>query len=122
MAVEPALIAIVDDDRSVRLALGSLVRSLGYRTSLFDSAEDFLATATEPINCLLCDINMAGMSGWELHATMQASGQLVPTIMISAFAESQASGHSVPDVTVFEKPFDADLLATAIRASIGSRS
>lgn len=120
MAAEPHLVGIVDDDSSVRMALGSLIRSLGYRALLFASAEEFLAARTERLDCLICDINMPGMSGWELLARMRVNGQVVPAIMITAFGDRSQSGSSIPGVRVFKKPFDAGLLAEAISMAIAT--
>lgn len=121
MAAEPYLVAIVDDDRSVRTALGSLLRSLGYRAMLFASAEEFLAAKIESLDCLLCDINMPGMTGWELLARLKAEGQAVPAILITAFDEGSPSGISTHGVRVFKKPFSVELLTDAIEAAIAGR-
>jgi FixJ family two-component response regulator len=115
MAAEHYLVAVVDDDISVRTALGSFLRSLGYRTALFASAEEFLAAKHEGLDCLLCDIKMPGMTGWDLVAGMRARGQSVPTIMITAFDEGR---RRIPGVSVFKKPFDVALMAEAIKAAI----
>jgi FixJ family two-component response regulator len=115
MAAGQHLVAVVDDDTSVRSALGSLLRSLGYRAALFASAEEFLAAQTDRLDCLLCDINMPGMTGWDLVEGMRTRGQAVPTIMITAFDEG---GRRIPGVTVFKKPFDVALMAVAIKAAI----
>jgi FixJ family two-component response regulator len=115
MAAGQHLVAVVDDDNSVRAALGSLLRSLGYRTAFFASAEAFLAAQLDGLDCLLCDIKMPGMTGWDLVEGMRARGQSVPTIMITAFDEGR---QRIPGVTVFKKPFDATLMAEAIEAAI----
>ncbi len=117
MAAGQHLVAVVDDDNSVRIALGSLLRSLGYRAVLFASAEEFLAERPDGLDCLVCDIKMPGMTGWDLVEGLRARGQSVPTIMITAFDEG---GPSIPGARVFKKPFDATAMAEAIRAAIGS--
>jgi FixJ family two-component response regulator len=118
MTIKPNLVAIVDDDGSVRMALGSLVRSLGYRVLTFASAEEFVAAKTDGLDCLVCDINMPGMSGWDLLEWMQVNGRAVPTIVISAFADRKGGRPMVPEVQFFAKPFDADLMAEAIKGLI----
>lgn len=120
MTTEPHLIGIVDDDSSVRTALGSLVRSLGYRAMLFASAEEFREGKTDDFDCLVCDINMPGMSGWELLAWIRVNGPAVPMIMITAFGDTDASGPADPEVKVFTKPFDGDQIAVAIRQVIAA--
>lgn len=122
MTATPHMVGIVDDDSSVRMGLGNLVRSLGYRTALFASAEEFIEARTEELDCLICDINMPGMNGWDLLTWMRVNGRAVPTIMITAFGDTFASGNSFPEVTVFKKPLDADLMVDAIRDSIASRN
>ncbi|NUB45917.1 response regulator [Fertoebacter nigrum] len=121
MGIDPHLVGIVDDDSSVRIAIGSLLRSLGYGTVLFASAEEFLAAETEALDCLLCDINMPGMTGWELVAWMKDRGRVLPTIMITAFDEGGANGTAISGIRVFKKPFAADQMAEAIRLAIAKR-
>ncbi|WP_102110463.1 response regulator transcription factor [Oceaniglobus roseus] len=118
MAPGPPLIAIVDDDSSVRDALGSLVRALGYRVQLFGSAEQFLAAPLAAPDCMVCDLNLPGMSGWDLLARLRATRRFLPVILITAFADESpgASG-----VRIFHKPFDAAQLGEAIRNAVGDR-
>lgn len=121
MAAQPYLVGVVDDDGSVRMALCSLLRSLGYRAVVFASAEEFLAAKTETLDCLVCDINMPGMTGWELLAWMEVKGLAVPTILITAFEEGISNGLSVPGVRVLKKPFSVDMMAEAIEVAIALR-
>ena len=66
-----ALVAVVDDDSAVRVAISSLLRSAGYRCATFDSAEVFLASGrVSEIDCLLLDIRMPGMSRLDLHLAL----------------------------------------------------
>src|SRR5215472_6915974 len=78
-------VAIIDDDASVNRALGRLLRSEGFETTAFESAEDFLA---EPLRdsfaCLLVDIQLTGMSGLDLQRHLTAEGSRVPLIFITA--------------------------------------
>ena len=108
------MIAIVDDDRSVLTALGSLIRSLGYRVRLFNCAEDFVAAQMAGPDCLICDINLSGMSGWDLWKLMEETGQIVPTILITAYLDEMDKTTTRKGLTIFAKPFDADTLAEAI--------
>lgn len=79
-------ISIVDDDESGRIALGSLVRSLGCEPSLFSSAEEFLASAkSHDTACLISDVQMPGMSGLELQCELIKKGQNIPIIFITAW-------------------------------------
>jgi len=81
-----AVIAIVDDDHSVREALTSLVRSLGYVAMAFERAEDLLnSKRRRSVSCLIADVQMPGMTGLELHDRLVTLGKPIPTILITAF-------------------------------------
>ena len=82
---ETFAISIVDDDDSVREAMGSLMRSYGYRTETFDSGASFLASdARRRTDCLIADVQMPGMTGLELYGLLAASDDPIPTILITA--------------------------------------
>ena len=69
------MISIVDDDESLREAMKSLVRSIGYRAAAFGSAEEFLDSGrVGDTSCLITDIQMPGLSGLELQARLTAEG------------------------------------------------
>ncbi|TMJ42822.1 MAG: response regulator, partial [Alphaproteobacteria bacterium] len=85
-----AVIAIVDDDLSVREALTSLVRSLGFVAMTFESAEDLLKSRRRrSLSCMIADVQMPGMTGFELHNRLVASGKPIPTILITAFPDER---------------------------------
>jgi FixJ family two-component response regulator len=80
------VISIVDDDESVRMAVRSLVRSLGLVAHAFGSAEEFLQSShLEETACLISDVQMPGMSGVELQAKLADDGRCIPIIFITAF-------------------------------------
>lgn len=82
------IISIIDDDPSVRLAISSLVRSLGLAVHLFSSAEQFLATGALATSALVVtDVQMPGMSGLELQERLRQDGSDVPFIFVTAFPE-----------------------------------
>lgn len=82
------LVAVVDDDESVRESLPDLLRELGYEPLAFASAEEFLASdCVADARCLILDIAMPGMSGPELHRQLVSQGYTVPVIFITALAE-----------------------------------
>jgi CheY-like chemotaxis protein len=86
-----AVIAIVDDDQSVREALTSLVRSLGYGAIAFECAEDLLnSKRRRRVSCLIADVQMPGMTGPELHHRLVSSGEPIPTVLITAFPDARA--------------------------------
>src|ERR1700761_9531026 len=80
------LIAIVDDDESVRTAMGGMIESFGYAPATFESGEDFLKSEEKP-DALILDVQMPGMSGLEMHGQLVAKGRRIPTIFVTAFPE-----------------------------------
>src|SRR5258708_20512431 len=84
------VVSIVDDDDSVRTAMSSLVRSLGYEACLFASAEAFLASPhLDDTSCLIADIQMPGMNGLDLQSELHARQRYIPIIFITTFAEER---------------------------------
>ena len=111
-------IAIVDDHESVRSALGSLLRSYGYMTTCFDSAESLLAgVSPDTYQCIVSDLQMPGMSGIDLLEQLRRQGSETPLIMITAFPEPAVrlrvlqSGASC----FLSKPFQSNDLVRCIR-------
>lgn len=116
------LVAVVDDDISVRESLESLIRSVGMGVRVFVSAEEFLNSA-HPGNadCLILDVCLPGMSGIELHHHLLASKGNVPVIFITAHAsDDRARLEARSDWTVayLTKPFDEDELLDAVDAAL----
>jgi FixJ family two-component response regulator len=119
-----AVIAIVDDDHSVREALTSLVRSLGYVAMAFGCAEDLLKSKRRrSVSCVIADVQMPGMSGLELHNRLVASGEPIPTILITAFPEERARERALHAgvICYLSKPFSEDELLACIRSTLGRR-
>lgn len=89
------LICIVDDDDSVRRALGRVVRSFGFEVQLFASSRDCLdGPYIDQASCLIADVRMPEMDGFELHALLKASGRDIPTIFISAYCDEQSNSRA----------------------------
>lgn len=109
------LIAIVDDDASVRAALHGLMRSLGFPNETFASAEDFLASRQlGRTACVIADVNMPGMSGPELHRQLNASAAAIPVILITAYPDERVRQQALRAGAIgyLSKPFDDhDLIA-----------
>lgn len=85
------VISIVDDDVSVREAIKSLIRSLGYAVATFASGEEFLKSdSIHDTSCLITDLQMAGMNGLELQTRLIASGRRLPIIFVTASPEAHA--------------------------------
>ncbi len=116
------LVAVVDDDISVRESLESLIRSVGLEVRLSASAEEFLSSA-HPRNadCLVLDVRLPGMSGVELHRHLRAQGSEVPVIFITAHGvDDRARSEAASDWTVayLTKPFSEDEFLGAVDAAL----
>ncbi|QGZ38041.1 response regulator receiver domain-containing protein [Pseudoduganella flava] len=114
-------VCIVDDDASVRTAVGSLVRSLGYGARLFASAEEFLDGRCAA-DLVICDVQMPGIGGLELLELLRARHDPVPFIVITAFLQdvvarrATAAGASC----VLGKPFQANVLIRCIERALAA--
>ena len=85
------IVAVVDDDPSMRRAAESLLDAHGFTTKVFASAEEFLdREAAAEVDYLLLDIHLGGMSGIELRCQLRASGSTLPIIFMTAFDERQS--------------------------------
>lgn len=121
-------VCIVDDDEASRLATANLVRSLGWHTVLFESAEQYLkrlSTANaDEMGCLISDVKMPGMSGVELHEHLLASGHAPPTIFVTAFRTAALNARIVANgaVAVLEKPVDMHELEQCLARAAGKQS
>lgn len=103
------LIVIVDDDDVFRAALENLVRSLGWGTRAFASAEAYLQSSlVNQTSCLIADIQMPKMNGLELHERLSTSGFDIPVIFITAHPEEalKARALNAGAVSFLHKPLD----------------
>ena len=122
--MDPAapLVSIVDDDLSVLRALRRLVQSAGYTVTTFASAGEFLdSPALARAACLVLDISLEGMSGFELQERLAADHPSLPIIFITALDDAttrERVGHSGVAAHL-RKPFDEDALLDAIRRALG---
>jgi FixJ family two-component response regulator len=121
---EISKICVIDDDESVREALKSLLKSVGFEAEVFPAAEDFLSSDHLPgTSCLILDVRMPGMSGFELHERLIASDDGVPVIFISAHADEEARARALRSgaVDFLLKPFSDEALLNAIDAAMRLR-
>jgi len=118
---EKPLVAIVDDDESHRRATQSLLRAAGLSTAVFADAESFLRSAIRAsAACLVADLRMPGMSGLELYQALAASGDGIPTVLITAYADDDTRQRARnAGITCFlGKPFAADELLECIQKTL----
>ncbi|MFZ0262473.1 MAG: response regulator [Pseudolabrys sp.] len=115
------VIAIIDDDESFRRATTSFVRSLGYGTTSYDSAEAFLKSDhISDADCLITDVQMPGMTGIELQDRLIAQGHSLPVIFITAFPEMRARAQALAAGAVgfLAKPFDDHNLISCLNEAL----
>ena len=117
------LVAIVDDDHSMRGALQGLLKAVGVPSQVFASAEEFLKSGKQhQAGCLITDIRMPGISGLELQARLNAEHCRIPTIFITAHGDAQMRMRALRAgaVEFLAKPFDDEALLETIRAALES--
>ena len=115
------LVAIVDDDESVQIALQDLIESEGLATLCFGSAEEFLGSgAPHKAACLIADIRMPGMSGIELQAKLNAERRRIPIIFITAHGDARMRVQAMRNgaVEFLTKPFDNAVLLETVHAAV----
>ena len=116
------LISIVDDDLSVRLALGRVVQAAGYAAEIFASAREFLDSfAFGRTACLVLDIHLGEMSGFELQERLTADRSAIPIIFITAHDDGPTRKRIERSGVAawLPKPLDARALLDAIRRAVG---
>jgi FixJ family two-component response regulator len=116
-------VGVVDDDASLRSALARALRGSGIRVEVFASAEEFLERRPRgEVNCLVLDIHLGGVTGFDLRDHLMAAGTMPPIIFITghddAFAERARAGGACG---CLRKPFDVcellDLVEPHLRSS-----
>jgi FixJ family two-component response regulator len=115
------LVAIVDDDRSIRNATQDLLNAAGFSTVAFADAESFLASASRATTaCLVADMRMPGMSGVELYQALVALGHSIPTVIITAHPEevTQARGRVAGLTCYLIKPFTPDEILECVHEAL----
>jgi FixJ family two-component response regulator len=117
----PQIVHVVDDDENVQQVIALWLGRRGLTTKAYASAEQFLA-AYQPseIECLLLDLQMPGISGWDLQAMLSAHQVEAPLIVISAVGDTAAvvSAMRQGAIEFLEKPLDEERLLRAVIAAL----
>lgn len=114
-------VAVVDDDESVREALQSLLRSVGYGAEGFDSAEEFLLSGRLPeMDCLILDVKMPGMGGMALQKLLGNIKLPLPTVFLTAHGDeaTRRLAGQLGAVGFLRKPCSDEDLLDAIRLAL----
>jgi len=115
------IVAIVDDDESVRRALQGLLKAVGLPARAFASAEEFLDSGQQHLTaCLVTDIRMPGMSGLDLQARLNSQNCRIPTIFITAHGDANMRMQALRAgaVEFLAKPFSDEVLLENVRAAL----
>src|ERR1700686_3072997 len=116
----PRHISIVDDDASIREALKSLMRSVRFSVDAYGSAEEFLAS--ERVNdtaCLILDVYLPGMNGFELQNYLKAEGRTIPIIFITAHSDEASRERALKGgaIDFLSKPVRWEVLLKVIQSA-----
>lgn len=117
----PIVVAVLDDNASMREALTALLESLGFQTAAFETGAEYLAYAAKTApSCLVTDLSMPGMNGIEVLEAMRLQGLRVPTVMVTAFpnAHTRARALAFGAVGYLEKPVDSRLFHDLVWAAV----
>ena len=115
-----ARIAIVDDDPWVRRSLDRLMRSAGFKTECFGSAEEFLESAGDFIGCVILDLKLPGMNGLDLQHRLADEDRKIPIVFVSAHDERASKSQALKaGATAFlNKPFGDETLLDAVDSAL----
>ena len=115
------LIAVLDDEASVRKALGRLLRAAGFDSRAFATGQEFLASCREqPPDCVVLDMHMPEMSGLEVQRRLNDSGLYLPLVLITADDESHHCQRSLDEGAVawLRKPVDGPVLIERVERAL----
>ena len=120
-AKDGVVIAVVDDDESIRDSTRQLLRSVGYQVATFDSAESFLDSgAVETTQCIILDVRMGGMDGLELQDWLNASHITVPIVFVTAHDDASCRRQAIDAgaVDFLNKPFASNTLLSTVETAL----
>jgi FixJ family two-component response regulator len=118
-------IALIDDEASVRTALGRLLRLADYQVTAFATGEDFLASlATRRPDCAIIDVHMPGLSGLDVQARLCAAHGDIAVVFITASDDPALDARALAagGATLLRKPFSNDALLATVCAALGSKA
>ena len=125
MANEDCSVVLIDDDRSVRVALARLFRSTGLKFVAFESAEEFLESISfNSAGCLIADVQMPRMQGLELQQICLTKRPSLPVIIISAFNDDDAETRAIQAgaKAFLHKPFDPTAMLNLVRKALSTEN
>jgi FixJ family two-component response regulator len=118
-----SLIAVVDDDISVRESVESLLKSVGFQVNTYSSAEEFLGSPKlNAADCLVLDVRLDGMSGPDLQRELKTGGHSIPIVFVTAHETEALRERMLADgaIDCLLKPFNDDTLLDAVEVALRS--
>jgi FixJ family two-component response regulator len=126
MPGDPLLLAVVDDDADVRIALVRLISSAGFAVESFATGAEFLLSIERRVpDCLILDLQMPGMSGFDVQAALARHPRVrVPVVVITGHdsAEARSRARELDARGYLPKPFDHEALLAAVHVAMGERT
>ena len=119
--IQKSLVSVVDDDESVRESLPDLLREFGFVAEAFSSAEEFLASEViGQTSCLILDIAMPGMTGYDLQRELTRRRDETPVVFITAHGDESLRPRVLEDgaVECLLKPFSETALLDGVNAAL----
>jgi FixJ family two-component response regulator len=119
------LVAIVDDDDALCSSLVDLMRSIGYRAEPYCSAETFLTSVNLlNVRCIVVDVNMPGMNGFDLVRKLHEQDVMTPVILITALSDTHLDDEAISAGAQFllRKPFEIEALLDCVERSLRVKS
>jgi two-component system, LuxR family, response regulator FixJ len=119
------LVVVIDDDKSVRSSVKTLLRSAGYRVATFESAESFLSSGSAAeTGCMILDIRMPGMDGLELQIRLNRGDSRPPIIFITGHDDGSLRERVIEAGTVemLRKPSPPNALLSSVQAALSKDS
>jgi FixJ family two-component response regulator len=123
MSTVSSLVAIVDDEESVRKALSRLIRAAGFGVETYASGADFLgAVEQRPPHCVVLDLRMPHVSGFDVQRALRRANSQVPVVIVTGddAPESRADALALGAKAYLRKPVDDEMLIDAIQTAIRS--
>ena len=118
-----SLIAVIDDDISVRESVESLLKSVGFQVNTYSSAEEFIGSPRlDAADCLILDVRLDGMSGPDLQRELKAGGRSIPIVFVTAHETETLRERMMADgaIDCLLKPFNDDALLNAVEIALNT--
>jgi FixJ family two-component response regulator len=125
MSVAEPRVCVIDDDEDVVRAVRRLLRSAGFAIDTFASAEEFLDPGNQARpDCLVLDVHLRGLSGFDLQDLLEASGRSIPIVFVTAHDDTgtRERAQRAPTSGYLAKPFEDRSLLSAIHHAIHQAS